>query len=312
MPRAGLKLCRPGLQDSPVDKLVDAMPQVTGDDRPQESRTLLARRAVGIAPTLLGANASMQLLAVCPRKLALMAPLWVAVFAHWGIWLRAGASLLRLYRLFDLMSFLTARQEDMASPIRWVAFFKFSFIIYATAHWVGCAYYLLAAVSDFSVHKYVINWVSAWVTRTEVDFNWIESPSVYQYAVRIISHPARHAAAAVRTGSCDPFEEHACISNLCRSAVQVMLFKGFSMLTNLGYEIAVPQRSGELLLAIVAQNVKVIIDAYILGTLFHYLVKKGVAPHCTTAGSHQCGLPLPNCSSVHLRAAAPERACACS
>ena len=62
--------------------------------------------------------------------------------------------------------------------------------------------------------------------------------------------------------------------------LQVILFKGFSMLTNLGYEVAVPQRPGELILAILAQNVKVIIDAYILGTLFHYLVKKGAGRPC--------------------------------
>lgn len=57
------------------------------------------------------------------------------------------------------------------------------------------------------------------------------------------------------------------------SAVQVMLFKGFSILTNLGYEATVPQRAEEMVLAIIAQFVKVLIDAYILGTLFHYLVK---------------------------------------
>jgi uncharacterized membrane protein (UPF0182 family) len=57
-------------------------------------------------------------------------------------------------------------------------------------------------------------------------------------------------------------------------SLQVMLFKGFSVLTNLGYETAVPQRSDEMITSIITQNVKVIIDAYILGTLFHYLVKK--------------------------------------
>jgi hypothetical protein len=45
------------------------------------------------------------------------------------------------------------------------------------------------------------------------------------------------------------------------------------MLTNLGYEEDVPQRYSEIAVSLVAQNLKVIIDAYILGTLFHYLVK---------------------------------------
>ena len=53
-----------------------------------------------------------------------------------------------------------------------------------------------------------------------------------------------------------------------------MLFKGFSILTNLGYESSVPERAEEMVISVIAQNVKVIIDAYILGTLFHYIVKQ--------------------------------------
>ena len=36
----------------------------------------------------------------------------------------------------------------------------------------------------------------------------------------------------------------------------VMLFKGFSMLTNLGYEVAVPELVTEMACSIVAQNVR--------------------------------------------------------
>ena len=56
--------------------------------------------------------------------------------------------------------------------------------------------------------------------------------------------------------------------------LQVMLFKGFSVLTTLGYEVTVPERESEVVLSFVTQNIKIIIEAYILGTLFHYLVKK--------------------------------------
>lgn len=55
---------------------------------------------------------------------------------------------------------------------------------------------------------------------------------------------------------------------------QCILFKGFSSLTNMGYEDEVPLRYDEMLMSLVAQNAKVVLDAYILGTLFHYLVKK--------------------------------------
>lgn len=69
-----------------------------------------------------------------------------------------------------------------------------------------------------------------------------------------------------------------------------MLFKGFSVLTTLGYEVAVHQRDEEMVLSIVTQNVKVVIDAYILGTLFHYLVKKDPELEATRdvlSGLHQ-------------------------
>ena len=206
-----------------VDKLVDAMPQVTGDDRQHESRLVLARRAVGEAGRLIGPTAGVYLLAVVPRKLALMAPLWVADFTRSSIWFRAAASLLRLYRLLDLMKFLADRQEDMASPIRWVAFFKFSFIIFATAHWVGCANYLLAASNDFSIQQYMVNWVSSWVLRTEVNFNWLQSSKSYHYAVRCGCNGGLAAANAPSdthggTCSCSVQRKH------CRRIVLSRLF----------------------------------------------------------------------------------------
>lgn len=35
-----------------------------------------------------------------------------------------------------------------------------------------------------------------------------------------------------------------------------------------------PFRAEEIALALVCQNIKIVMDAYVLGTLFHYLVKK--------------------------------------
>lgn len=62
------------------------------------------------------------------------------------------------------------------------------------------------------------------------------------------------------------------------------------MLTNVGYEVAVPERWEELILSLFSQNIKVIIDAYILGTLFHYLVKKD--PEVEAARDLMAGLNL--------------------
>lgn len=36
----------------------------------------------------------------------------------------------------------------------------------------------------------------------------------------------------------------------------------------------VPLREEEIVLALLCQNIKIVMDAYVLGTLFHYLVKQ--------------------------------------
>ena len=42
------------------------------------------------------------------------------------------AAFLRLYRLYDLGQYFSAREKDVATDIRWVAAFKFAFIIFTT------------------------------------------------------------------------------------------------------------------------------------------------------------------------------------
>jgi hypothetical protein len=103
-------------------------------------------------------------------------------------------------------------------------------------HVLGCAYFGLSVLNEFMNQEFRLNWVDAWVQETFVNYDWRTSSELYDYVV--------------------------------------MLFKGFSVLTNLGYEITVPELLDEMAMSIFAQNVKVIIDAYILGTLFHNLVKK--------------------------------------
>jgi hypothetical protein len=56
--------------------------------------------------------------------------------------------------------------------------------------------------------------------------------------------------------------------------MQIMLYKGFTILTNTKHDLAAPETAPDMLLAIVAQNIRVIVSAFILGTLMHYLVKK--------------------------------------
>ena len=63
-----------------------------------------------------------------------------------------------------------------------------------------------------------VNWVDAWAQQTFIDYDWKTTGTMYDYVV--------------------------------------MLFKGFSILTNLGYEVAVPELLTEMACSIVAQNVR--------------------------------------------------------
>jgi hypothetical protein len=85
-------------------------------------------------------------------------------------------------------------------------------------------------MSSFSTEQYNVNWVNAWTSATTVDYKFGEDSILYSYTV--------------------------------------IAFKGFSMLTNLGYEVTVPERELEMVVAIISQNIKVVINAYILGA-FH-------------------------------------------
>lgn len=75
-------------------------------------------------------------------------------------------------RLPDLWAYFCGRQEDVATDVRWVAFFKFAFIIVTTGHWLGCSFYALSLWFQFTSEQYFLNWVDAWAEQTFVDYDW--------------------------------------------------------------------------------------------------------------------------------------------
>lgn len=52
------------------------------------------------------------------------------------------------------------------------------------------------------------------------------------------------------------------------------MYKGFNAISNLAYDPSVPQRLPEIILQTAVILIQVGLEAYILGTLNHYLVKK--------------------------------------
>eukprot|EP00854_Cymbomonas_tetramitiformis_P007275 gene7275-8664_t len=53
----------------------------------------------------------------------------------------------------------------------------------------------------------------------------------------------------------------------------IVMYKGFNGMTNLGYENVLPNNFWEMTMAIIVIYLQILIAAYILGTMFNYLVK---------------------------------------
>jgi hypothetical protein len=175
-----------GFQNSTVEKLVDVAVEAISEAEEAQTATpkALGVRALASAAQFIGPQAHRHFFYICPRKLLLMAPLWLVYLLDLSGWALPVATLLRIYRLFDLMGYLSECQEDLASPIRWVAFFKFFFIIFASGHWTGCMFFFIAAASNFSLHHYLDNWVDDWCNQSHISYNWRISSNGYTYLVR--------------------------------------------------------------------------------------------------------------------------------
>lgn len=127
-----------GLQESAVDKLLDISEAQQGSGQAEQGpgdAAALASRAVMQDVPMIGHHTRRALMLSCPVRVALSLPSWMARYLlNSELWEVIGDSC-RVYRLVDLMKYFGKRQEDIAIDIRWLAFFKFCFIIFATSHW---------------------------------------------------------------------------------------------------------------------------------------------------------------------------------
>lgn len=132
-----------GYNDSPVDRLVNAAPTeapVQQVGHKKETQTLavdIESKDESPGRLRIGKAVRWQLLVECPLRILLMAMEWVvlltqALNVRVHIAVKIVSALARTYRLGDLWGYFTTCQEDVATDVRWVAFFKFAFIIFIT------------------------------------------------------------------------------------------------------------------------------------------------------------------------------------
>lgn len=131
-----------GYDDSPVDRLVNAVPTDTPEH--EVSKHIASNLALDSGNKEGALHVSLRVgkavrwqLVQCCMRLVLMSLEWIVLLTKASkrpvsIDVTMLSALARLYRLSDLWSYFTASQEDIAQDVRWVAFFKFAFIIFTT------------------------------------------------------------------------------------------------------------------------------------------------------------------------------------
>ncbi|KAK3285457.1 hypothetical protein CYMTET_6939 [Cymbomonas tetramitiformis] len=170
-------------------------------------------------------------------ELLVIWPMYITmVWSHslWQVWI---AMLPRIQRPVALWSYV--RQQEMAIHVnvRKLAVLKFSMLLFGAVHWVGCGFYWLARVGDFDTSEHFGTMVGQYMDVADTAFNAESSRQL-------------------------PF------------AYLYIIFRGLSTLSSTGYEQAVPKRMPEMAASILVLFIALVMEAYVIGTLFHYLVKK--------------------------------------
>ncbi|XRB09682.1 potassium channel skor [Pycnococcus provasolii] len=163
--------------------------------------------------------------------------MWIDAYYPTYWWVRLAANAPRAIRIHGLVTFFREQEMNLRVDVRKLAVIKFILLIIGCAHWVGCIFFYLSRLSKFSATRTLMTWVAQWEIQGGVaGYDAELSPKWESYLL--------------------------------------ILYKGFNGLTNLGYENVVPQRYDEMIFSVLTIYVHVILDSYILGTLFHYVVKK--------------------------------------
>lgn len=154
------------------------------------------------------------------------------------------SALVRCSRMLELWNFFRKKEMDLHTNMRRVAFLKFFIMVFGLSHATGCLSYFLARLSKFTGKDLNVTWVAQYKEYNPgYDFNYNE-------------HLTLHESAKVYL---------------------LIVYTGFNGLTNMGYEMTDPQRWEEMVYCIAVVFMQIVLEAFILGTLFHYIVKKDQA-----------------------------------
>ena len=157
------------------------------------------------------------------------------------------SSFTRLLRVQSLWAWFTAKEKDVHFAVQKIASLKFILAIFGVSHWIGCLWWWVASWSNFDESTWIAQYVD-------------EIPPTYD--VEFVNGSV--CATGVATpDECYPFWFQYSLS----------LFWGFQAMVGTSSGI-MPGNAAELSVDIIVCGIQMCFYAYILGTLFHYVVHK--------------------------------------
>ncbi|KAK9811376.1 hypothetical protein WJX72_002779 [[Myrmecia] bisecta] len=163
--------------------------------------------------------------------------MYLPLIRGWSIWTWWLMQVTRLPRIQKLYLYFRSRELMIHINIRHIAFGKFVVLVLGVAHWIGCIFYFMSRTSGYNQDPLSATWVEQVYANSDFNYGCDSNASIMQ-------------------------------------VYGVAIYKGLNGLANLGYDIDLPQRSNEMLFAALVMLISAVMEAYILGTLFHYVIKK--------------------------------------
>mmetsp|Transcript_5758 Transcript_5758/g.16161 ORF Transcript_5758/g.16161 Transcript_5758/m.16161 type:complete len:1854 (-) Transcript_5758:3600-9161(-) len=146
------------------------------------------------------------------------------------------SQVLRLPYLVSLSQYFSLKALQTNVNVSTLATFKFVLLVFLSTHYLGLMAYFFCIIARFDRQLEVQSWV------VQFEMNNFIPVDIGPY--------------------------------LGLEGYLLCMYKGLNSLTNLGYEGTVPKRMDELIFAMVTFVIQMVVEAYILGTLTHYLVKR--------------------------------------
>ena len=163
----------------------------------------------------------------------------------------------RLVRVRRLRKFFREQEANLHVDVRVLATAKFALLIVGVAHWVGCAFYYVAARSDFSAARGEETWVAQWEAESGVDFTVAPPPEMYAALHHHTGGHNNNNNNTTGTFDLDAFYRSYNGAAAVGRRYLLVIYKGLSGVTNLSYEDTVPRTHAETGLGLVVMYVQV-------------------------------------------------------